>query len=168
MLIRVHNLSIAFDDKVVVHNVSFDIHENEIFTLMGESGSGKSVTCLSIMQLLKGASYPEGEILFEGRNLIQASQEALRSMRGKEISYVPQEPSLNPTMPVYRQIQEVFSLHNMPDKTDELLNNLDLILDKKIYPHELSGGQKQRVMIAQALALNPKLIIADEPPITLL
>ena len=163
MLIRVKNLSLAFQDKIVINRISFDIAQNEIFALMGESGSGKSLTCLSLLQLVKGATYPEGQIFYQEQNLLLAQENTLQSLRGRDISYILQEPYLNPTMPVYRQIQEVFFLHNLEDQTDDLLKSLNLTISQKSYPHELSGGQKQRVMIAIALALNPKLIIADEP-----
>lgn len=164
MLMRVNNLSIAFEDHTVVKNISFDINENEIFVLMGESGSGKSLTCLSLLQLLPQANYPSGSIVFGGQDLLKCNAKELRKIRGRSIAYISQEPYLNPTMPVYKQIQEIFKLHKLPDRTNDLLLDLDLFeITKKTYPHELSGGQKQRAVIAMALALEPKLIIADEP-----
>lgn len=159
-----------------VNGVDLTIHEGEIYSLVGESGCGKSVTALSIMQLLqKPAGYIEsGEINFKGRNLVGISGSEMRKIRGKEISMIFQEPmtSLNPVFTVGEQIIEAIVLHEKAskkaayDKTVEILRSVGIPSpEKRIneYPHQLSGGMKQRIMIAMALACNPSLIIADEP-----
>jgi len=162
-MLRIHNLTVTHKDKKILHKVNFDVQKHEIFALLGESGSGKSITCLSILKLLNPnfTFEPDSQILFNNQNLLDIP---LDDIRGKEIAYIPQEPLLNPTMTVYKQIQEVFLIHHMKDETDKLLKKLNMhYVGKKTYPHELSGGQKQMAMIAMAVALKPKLIIADEP-----
>ena len=179
-LVEVKNLSVAFrsDGKEVlaVDRISFDIKPGETVALVGESGSGKSVSALSILQLLPypQASHPSGEIIFEGRNLVGASEPELRKVRGNRITMVFQEPmtSLNPLHTIERQVGEVLTLHKglrgaaVRARVLELLTKVG-IPDPETrlgaYPHELSGGQRQRVMIAMALANEPDLLIADEP-----
>ncbi|KAB7742849.1 dipeptide ABC transporter ATP-binding protein [Parvibaculum sedimenti] len=179
-LIEVKDLSVAFrsDGKEVlaVDRISFDIMPGETVALVGESGSGKSVSALSILQLLPypQASHPSGEIIFEGRNLVGASEPELRKVRGNRITMVFQEPmtSLNPLHTIERQVGEVLTLHKglrgaaVRARVLELLTKVG-IPDPETrlgaYPHELSGGQRQRVMIAMALANEPDLLIADEP-----
>ena len=179
-LLQVKDLSVAFrhDDRSVnvVNHIDFTLNAGETLALVGESGSGKSVTALSILKLLPypAASHPTGEILWQGENILQASEKRLRQIRGNDIAMIFQEPmtALNPLHSIGKQIAEVLRVHQAMDKTSahkrvlELLEmvELDRLKDRLgAYPHELSGGQRQRVMIAMALANQPKLLIADEP-----
>ena len=153
----------------------FNIKKNEIVALIGESGSGKSLTSLSILGLLEKNKFNiSGEITFNGNNLLDLDNNAMMEIRGSEISMIFQEPmsALNPTMKIGEQIFEVFKAHkNLSfERTTERikrlikkvkLDNVENLLDK--YPHQISGGQKQRVMIVMALSCNPQLLIADEP-----
>jgi microcin C transport system ATP-binding protein len=179
-LLRVEDLSVAFRQggrvTLAVDRISFAIRPGETVALVGESGSGKSVTALSILRLLNypAASHPSGRILYNGRDLLVASQDELRRVRGNDITMVFQEPmtSLNPLHPIERQVGEILKLHKgltgerARSRTLELLDVVG-IRDAKsrlgAYPHQLSGGQRQRVMIAMALANEPDLFIADEP-----
>jgi microcin C transport system ATP-binding protein len=172
-LLAVQNLHVAFNGAPVVQNVSFSINAGEKFAIVGESGSGKTVSALSVLKLLQDAQY-EGSILFEGQNILQKSEQAMRSLRGKEIAMIFQEPmtALNPLFTVGNQIAEVLMLHEGLNARTAAQRAVDL-LDKTgipeparralAYPHQLSGGQRQRAMIAMALACRPKLLIADEP-----
>jgi microcin C transport system ATP-binding protein len=175
-LLQVENLSVAFRGRVVAKDISFSIDRGETLALVGESGSGKSVTALSILKLLPypAASHPSGRILFQGEDLMTASQERLRRVRGDRIAMIFQEPmtSLNPLHRVERQLVETLTLHRDISKgaaRKEALELLRLVqirdAEKRLgaFPHELSGGQRQRVMIAMALANKPDLLIADEP-----
>jgi len=179
-ILSVKDLSVAFhqggDTSLAVDRVSFDIRRGEVVALVGESGSGKSVTANSILKLLPypAASHPSGEIHFNGKDLLKASDAALRDVRGNDITMIFQEPmtSLNPLHSIERQIGEILKLHQNIEgaaarmKILELLNQVGIREPEKrlaAYPHELSGGQRQRVMIAMALANRPELLIADEP-----
>ncbi|MGB7288069.1 MAG: ABC transporter ATP-binding protein [Salaquimonas sp.] len=179
-LLSVKNLSVVFTQggkiSTAVDRVSFDIHAGETVALVGESGSGKSVSALSVLKLLPypAASHPTGEIFFEGKDLLKASEPELRAVRGNDITMIFQEPmtSLNPLHTIEAQITEVLRLHKGMDakqgkvRTLELLHQVGIQEPEKrlnAYPHQLSGGQRQRVMIAMALANEPKLLIADEP-----
>ncbi|OCI91955.1 microcin ABC transporter ATP-binding protein [Rhizobium sp. AC27/96] len=179
-LLSVRNLSVAFHQggqtSTAVDNISFDIRKGEVLALVGESGSGKSVSANSILKLLPypSASHPSGEILFKGKDLLKASDNELRAVRGNDITMIFQEPmtSLNPLHSIERQISEILALHQgmtghaARSRTLELLNQVGIREPEKrlkAYPHELSGGQRQRVMIAMALANRPELLIADEP-----
>jgi oligopeptide/dipeptide ABC transporter ATP-binding protein len=157
-----------------VDDVSFDLASGETLGLVGESGCGKSVTAQSIARLLPTppARYPTGEILLEGRDVLQMSNRDLRRIRGGVVSYIFQEPgaSLNPVFRVGTQIKEALQLHRPESATDtEVINLLRLVgipapeSRFRDYPHQLSGGMQQRVMIAMALASHPRLLIADEP-----
>jgi peptide/nickel transport system ATP-binding protein len=187
MLLSIENLRVAFrlgTERGKVQRVeavgrgtcgvSFEVPENATVALVGESGSGKSVTAMSIINLLPENAERSGAITFEGRDLLAASQTALRKLRGREIACVFQDPmtSLNPVFTVGRQICEPLiqhlrlSRHRAWAKAEDLLNEVGLAEPKRrlsAYPHELSGGQQQRVMIAMALACGPRLLIADEP-----
>ncbi len=179
-LIEVRDLRVGFqmgaETFEAVRGVSFDIPENTTVALVGESGSGKSVSAMSIVRLLPSNAVvdPASRVLFEGRDLLKASPEEMRQLRGKEISVVFQEPmsSLNPVLTVGDQIAEVLRVHTTlgaraaMDRTLELLNEVGIPEPRArlgAYAHELSGGQQQRVMIAMAIACEPKLLIADEP-----
>ena len=179
-LLSVRNLSVAFHQggqtSTAVDGISFDIRKGEVLALVGESGSGKSVSANSILKLLPypAASHPSGEILFKGKDLLKASDNELRAVRGNDITMIFQEPmtSLNPLHSIERQISEILTLHQgvvgqaARSRTLELLNQVGIREPEKrlkAYPHELSGGQRQRVMIAMALANRPELLIADEP-----
>jgi microcin C transport system ATP-binding protein len=179
-LLRVRDLSVAFraehGERVVVRGVGFDLDRGETLALVGESGSGKSVTALSVPQLLPypNARHPSGSIRFKGRELVGASAELLRDVRGDEIGLVFQEPmtSLNPLHTVEKQIGEVLFLHKRMGAAQGRARTLELLAlvgirdaERRLgaFPHQLSGGQRQRVMIAMALANEPDLLIADEP-----
>lgn len=165
------------DDGVVkaVDSVDFQVFPGEILGLVGESGCGKSVTSLSVMRLIEPpGKVVGGKILFQGKNLLELDEKEMEKIRGAQISMIFQQPQscLNPVFTVGDQIVEVFKIHGTLDKKAgeekavELLNLVGIPdAEKKAdsYPHEMSGGQAQRVMIAMALALNPTLLIADEP-----
>ena len=177
---QVRNLSVAFragqTTSLAVKNVSFNIAPGETVALVGESGSGKTVSALSILRLLNypAASHPSGEIYFEGRNLLNATEDDMRAIRGKRISIIFQEPmtSLNPLHTIEQQVSEIVQIHRGIDGASARALTIDLLQkvgigepEKRLaaYPHQLSGGQRQRVMIAMALANEPDLLIADEP-----
>jgi peptide/nickel transport system ATP-binding protein len=177
-LLEVEDLSVRFDgDDGAVHavdKVSFTLQPREVLAIVGESGCGKSVTAMSLLQLLPPAATVTGEARFDGRDLLAMDGRAIRAVRGREISFVFQEPmtSLNPAYTVGRQIGEVLRRHiglrggAERDRTLELLELVGIPAPARRiseYPHQLSGGMRQRVMIAMALACDPKVLIADEP-----
>ena len=178
-LIRVENLHTCIDTPSgvvrAVDGVSFEIHEGETLGLVGESGCGKSMTALSILQLLpEPAGYiSEGRILFRGRDLLDHTWDEMRSIRGRQIAMIFQEPmtSLNPVFTIGRQLAETMVVHGTDAaaarrRSLELLEQVQLDEPGQLlrqYPHQLSGGMQQRVMIAIALANGPQLLIADEP-----
>jgi len=163
------------DRSHAVRDASLSIAADEILCVVGESGSGKSIMANAVMQLLPGGvALDGGRVLFEGRDLAQASAAEMRSVRGAGIAMVFQEPmtALNPLRPIGDQIGEMFRIHTDLSKKQIRAKVRALLEDVRIpdparaadaYPHELSGGQRQRAMIAMALALDPKLLIADEP-----
>ena len=179
MLLEVKNLKIKFihdkNETEAVHGISFTIKENEILGIVGESGSGKTVTALSIMKLLlESNSSVEGEVIFRDKNVLTLHEKEILKVRGSEIAMVFQEPftSLNPVLRVGEQIEEAILAHRKISKKDAKVETLTLLEKVKIknkdriyssYPHLLSGGERQRIMIAMAIALKPKLLIADEP-----
>lgn len=157
-----------------VDGVSFTVREGETVALVGESGCGKSVTALSLARLVPQppGEYAGGRILYRGHDVLRLNDEQLRDLRGREISYVFQEPgeSLNPVFTVGYQIAEAIRLHRRDVSVrDEVLRLMDLVglpdaaQRFDAYPHQLSGGMQQRVMIAMALACSPRLLVADEP-----
>ena len=178
-ILSVRNLTTAFrtEDgwREVVRNIGFDIHAGETVAVVGESGSGKSVTSLSIMRLLDPhQSRISGQVLVNGRNLLDLTEGQMQDVRGNEIAMIFQEPmtSLNPAYTVGRQIAEVLTRHKGMDKSAARAAAIAIMERVRIpnpdrrfdqYPHEFSGGMRQRVMIAMALAARPKLLIADEP-----
>ncbi len=159
-----------------VDGVNYVINEGETFGLVGESGSGKSVTALSIMRLVQSppGKTISGQVVFNGADLLTLNEDAMRHVRGHQISMIFQEPmtSLNPVLTIGRQITESLELHLKLDKKAARARAIEMLLvvgipdaERRIddYPHQFSGGMRQRVMIAMALSCNPKLIIADEP-----
>jgi oligopeptide transport system ATP-binding protein len=179
-LLQVRNLTTRFNTErswlTAVDEVSFDIAPGETVAIVGESGSGKSVTALSIMRLIPsppGRIY-SGEVIFEGRDLMQLDDAAMRDVRGNAIAMIFQEPmsSLNPALTVGMQVAEPLNLHRGSPWAKALEHATELLGRVRIpdtasrlasYPHQYSGGMRQRVMIAMALACQPRLIIADEP-----
>ncbi|MGI9279390.1 MAG: ABC transporter ATP-binding protein [Endozoicomonas sp.] len=177
-LLEIKDLAVRFNQSGnscdAVKSVSFELFPGETLGLVGESGSGKSISALSILQLLPENASHQGEILFDGKNLLTASEREIRSVRGNQIGMIFQEPmtALNPLHTIQKQICEVLSLHlgmRPQQASQRALELLELVgiqqPAKKLnaYPHELSGGQRQRAMIAMALACEPKILIADEP-----
>ena len=178
-LLEVKNLKTYFytEDGVLtaVDGVDFSISEGEVFGLVGESGCGKSVTSLSILRLVDApGKIIAGEVLLNGENLLDKKASEMVAIRGKQISMIFQQPksSLNPVFSIGDQIVEVFQIHQGMAREEAWKSAVKLLTTVGIpdaeqkshsYPHELSGGQAQRVMIAMALALNPQVLIADEP-----
>jgi oligopeptide/dipeptide ABC transporter ATP-binding protein len=178
-LLEVHNLKTYFytEDGVVkaVDGVDLTVGRGEVLGLVGESGCGKSVTSLSIMRLIGiPGKVVEGEITFDGRNLLELSESEMVHMRGNRMSMIFQQPqsSLNPVFKIGDQVAEVMQIHQNMGKEESWNKAVELLTLVGIpdpeskahsFPHEVSGGQAQRVMIAMALALNPQLLIADEP-----
>ena len=179
-LLTVEQLKIGFGsgDSIneVVHGIDFDIEAGgETVAILGESGSGKSVSCLALTRLLPTDANcsVSGSIVFDGKDVLSLEDSALRKIRGGGIAYIFQEPSasLNPVFTIGFQIAEAVRLHR-PDISDvegrviellELVGIREAKLRYRSYPHELSGGMQQRVVIAMALACEPKLLVADEP-----
>lgn len=180
-ILEVKNLSIVQIEKGVVkreivRSVNLLVREGEISSIVGESGSGKSLTAYSIINLLpsENLQVSKGEVVFKGKNLLTLSEQEMRDIRGKDIFLIPQDPlsALNPVLTIGDQISEMFYFHtDLPKREikERVISLLSIVgLDNperriKSYPHQLSGGQRQRVLIAMGMALNPKLIIADEP-----
>ncbi|MFJ6322883.1 MULTISPECIES: ABC transporter ATP-binding protein [unclassified Rhizobium] len=175
-LLSIADLTVSFGQSRVVEGLSFSVEPGRTLAVVGESGSGKSVTSLSIMRLadMMGARFETGSITFNGKDLLRLPQKEMRSIRGKEIAMIFQEPmtSLNPVFTIGDQICEVLLLHEDIGKSTamtearrllEMVRLPDAEALLKRYPHQLSGGMRQRVMIAMALACRPKLLIADEP-----
>lgn len=178
-LLEIKNLSVEYDvaDEGVckaVNDVSFSINKGETLGLVGETGAGKTTIALSILQLLPipPAVIRSGEILFNGEDLLKKNNSQMRSVRGKHISMIFQDPmsALNPVDKVGTQIAEVIQLHTKLNKKEALRKALEVLEMVGIpaergneYPHQFSGGMKQRIVIAIALACRPELIIADEP-----
>lgn len=163
-----------------VDNVSFEVKHGETLAIVGESGAGKSQMIFSMLRLLKSppGKVLTGEVILDGRDVMQMKKSELRRVRGKRIALILQEPmsSLNPSKTIGRQIQEAVELHQgmkgdaAKEKTLEMLKLVRIPVPEKRYynyPHELSGGMKQRIMIATALACRPEVLIADEPTCSL-
>jgi oligopeptide/dipeptide ABC transporter ATP-binding protein len=178
-LLSVENLHVRFGTErglvYAVNGISFDIAPGETLGIVGESGCGKSVTSLALLGILaRNGRVPEGRALFGGRDLLTLNDEQLRSIRGREIAMIFQDPmtSLNPVLTIGRQLREALETHFGMDRqqadtrSTELLDQVGIPGARqrlKDYPHQFSGGMRQRAMIAMALACEPKLLIADEP-----
>jgi peptide/nickel transport system ATP-binding protein len=179
-LLKVENLQVEFRTRrgaaLVLNGVDFELHAGETLCVVGESGCGKSMTALALLGLIPmpPGRVKEGRILFQGEDLLKASQARLREVRGNRISMIFQEPmtSLNPVFTVGDQIAESLRLHRGLDKQAARDSAIDMLRQVGIpaperrvdeYPHQLSGGMRQRVMIAIALACQPDVLIADEP-----
>jgi oligopeptide/dipeptide ABC transporter ATP-binding protein len=183
-LLKVQGLHVAYSDRMgelcpALAGVNFDLSPGEILGVVGESGSGKSTLAAALLRLLpSNGKIQQGTVLFEGKNLLDASPRDLRKIRGGRIGLILQEPSssLHPTMRVGPQVSDVLAAHEsldrgtLSERTNQLLATVfpvDAARISRSYPHELSGGQRQRVLIAQAITCGPSLLIADEPTASL-
>ena len=177
-VLEIEDLCVTFNTELgrvsAVDNVSLNLHASEIVGIVGESGCGKSVTAMSLTGLLPGTARVTGSARLRGKELIGARESYLRSVRGREIAYIFQEPmnSLNPVMPVGRQIAEVLRVHEHIGRRKAVERAVELLKlvgipspDQRVanYPHQMSGGMRQRVMIAMAVACGPQVLVADEP-----
>ena len=179
-LFEIKNLKTYFYTEAgtvkAVNDVSFDVLKGEVLGIVGESGSGKSVTSLSINRLIPNppGEIVSGEVIYDGKNLLELSYDEMREYRGKHIAMIFQEPmtSLNPVLRVARQMNEVLMHHEGLNEDEATIKSIDMLRavgipepERRIndYPHQFSGGMRQRIMIAMALQCNPSLLIADEP-----
>jgi len=179
MLLEVRDLQVSFVTRKMkvptIRNISYELREGEVLGIVGESGSGKSVSSNAIFKLLPdNAIIDSGEVLFEGQDLLKMTKAQLRSIRGKSIAEIFQDPmtSLDPLFTIEYQLEEVLKKHTQLDRSERVARMIELLelvginqpqRRLKQYPHEFSGGMRQRAMIAMALACEPKLLIADEP-----
>ncbi|MCX5204431.1 ABC transporter ATP-binding protein [Streptomyces sp. NBC_00237] len=180
MLLEVRDLHVEFKTRdgvaKAVNGVNYSVDEGETLAVLGESGSGKSVTAQAVMGILDmpPGRIPQGEILFEGQDVLKLKEEQRRKIRGAQMAMIFQDAlsSLNPVLSVGEQLGEMFVVHRGMSKKDSRAKAVELMDRVRIpaakervgqYPHQFSGGMRQRIMIAMALALEPKLIIADEP-----
>ena len=179
-LFEIKNLKTYFYTEAgtvkAVNDVSFDVLKGEVLGIVGESGSGKSVTSLSINRLIPNppGEIVSGEVIYDGKNLLELSYDEMREYRGKHIAMIFQEPmtSLNPVLRVSKQMNEVLMHHEGLNEDEATIKSIDMLRavgipepERRIndYPHQFSGGMRQRIMIAMALQCNPSLLIADEP-----
>ncbi len=174
-LLKIKDLSLSIRETGILYEVSLSVVQGEIVAITGESGSGKSMTALAAMQLLPKGAQTSGAVLLDGRDLTQTSESDLCAMRGNDIGMVFQEPmtALNPVHTIGQQVAETIRVHDRSvtkgeaeARASDTLTRVGLPPDRfplSRYPHELSGGQRQRVVIAMAIALRPRLLIADEP-----
>ena len=175
-VIEIKNLSVSYKTESgyikAVDDVSFTVNKGEVLGLAGESACGKTTTALSVMRLLASNAVVSGQILFDDKDVLQMSEDELRNFRWKTVSLIPQGSinSLDPVILVGKQIVEAIRAHERVSKTDawktteRLFSSVSIHPSRaKNYPHEFSGGMKQRAVTAMALALNPRLVIADEP-----
>lgn len=173
-LLEIKNLSLSIAGTPILKNVSLSVNTGEIVAVTGESGSGKSLTALATMGLLPKGSETSGQIILEGQDLLATSEPDMCKIRGNDIGMVFQEPmtALNPVQTIGAQVAETIRIHTAMRKSDAIARTAEVLTRVGLpqdhfpltrYPHELSGGQRQRVVIAMAIALRPKLLIADEP-----
>lgn len=179
-ILEVKDLELSFHtfagEVKAIRGVNFDLKKGETLAIVGESGSGKSVTTKAIMRLLSenNTEYKNGQILFDGKDILKLSEKEMQKIRGKDIAMIFQDPmtSLNPTMTIGKQIMEPILRHQNVSKAEAKKKAVELLqlvgmpkpeLRVKQYPHQFSGGQRQRIVIAIALACNPHILIADEP-----
>ncbi|MFU8864859.1 MAG: ABC transporter ATP-binding protein [Rhodobacterales bacterium] len=173
-LLRIEGLTLAIHDFAILHDVSLTVEPGQIVGVIGESGSGKSMTSLAVMQLLPDGAQATGRVLLEGRDVLTLSEPELCRLRGRAMGMVFQEPmtALNPIQTIGDQVAETIRIHEKVSKSEArararaALTRVEMPEDRfplSRYPHELSGGQRQRVVIAMAIALRPRLLIADEP-----
>lgn len=173
-ILQVEDLEISAGELKLVKKLNFSLLKGKTLGIVGESGSGKSLTSLAIMGLLSKSLRASGKIIYQNKNLLNAKEEELVSLRGKDVAMIFQEPmtALNPTMKCGKQVMEIMLQHLKIDKEEAKTKTLELFKKVELprpeaiidsYPHQISGGQKQRVMIAMAIACKPKILIADEP-----
>ncbi len=173
-LLQINNLNLSINDTEILHNLSLTAEAGKIVAVIGESGSGKSMTAYCVNQLLPRGARATGQVMFDGQDMLLTSEKAMCAVRGQDIGMVFQEPmtALNPVQTIGKQVAETVLVHGGASKAKalsiarETLNRVGLPAAEfplGRYPHELSGGQRQRVVIAMAIALRPKLLIADEP-----
>lgn len=178
-VLEIKDLSLGFDTEggfyPALHNINFDLSQGEMHALVGESGCGKSMTAMSILNLLpKNAKITSGEIIFNGKNILTLSNKEYQEIRGSKIALIPQDPmtSLNPLYTVGNQLLEVIEIHQNLKGDEAKSVAIEALEQVKIpdaknrmnaYPHEFSGGMKQRAIIAMALACKAEILIADEP-----
>ncbi len=178
-LLQVKNLCTSFNvdsgEVRAVNGISFNLEKGKVLGIVGESGSGKSVTAYSIMRILvEPGRITDGQILYNGEDIVKYSEKQMREFRGKRVSIIFQDPmtSLNPVYTIGNQLREAILLHTDRNREQANARALEMLRlvgvnepEKRLkqYPHELSGGMRQRVMIAMALACEPDILIADEP-----
>ena len=177
-ILSIKDLNLYIREKQILHDISFDLNHGEVLGIAGESGSGKSLTALSILNLLPNYSRKNGFIYFDNKCISNLDDKEMCKIRGKDISLIFQEPmtALNPLKTIKEQVAEPLMVHRNCSKKKSLdiatyyLAKVELprkLITNNIYPHELSGGQQQRVLIAKSLVLKPRIIIADEPTTSL-
>ena len=177
-IVSIKNLDVVFATSAgplqAIHSTTWHVAPGETFVILGESGAGKSVSVHAVSGLLPGTARISGSIEFEGEEILGADEESLRKLRAEKVGVIFQDPltSLDPCFKVGAQIAEIFQVHRGMSKEQAWEQTVNLLESVQIpdpkrranqYPHQLSGGQRQRVMIAMAIALEPKLLIADEP-----